>query len=60
MASAAIEGAKLDLSELSKLIDIPDDQYKKAVELIEQMAEDHDHMKTYEFVDLCLNLARIK
>lgn len=58
--ASEVEEAKLELSELAKLIEIPDDEYKKATKLIEEMADDHDHMKSHEFVDLCLNLARIK
>jgi len=59
MASMMIE-ANIELRELAKLIEIPEDVYDKAGMLIDDMAAEHTHMKTYEFVDLCLNLARVK
>jgi hypothetical protein len=46
--------------QLAKLIEIPDDVYDLAGMLIDDMAAEHTHMKTYEFVDLCLNLARVR
>ncbi len=59
MRSMLVESS-LELRELAKIIDVPDDLYDEACFLIDQMAEDHTHMKTSEFVDLCLNIARIK
>ncbi|MEN8170877.1 MAG: hypothetical protein ABFS08_11705 [Pseudomonadota bacterium] len=52
--------ANIELRELAKLIEIPGDLYEEAGLLIDGMAEDHSHMKVSEFVDLCLNLARIQ
>ena len=52
--------SNLELKELAKIIHIPDDLYDKAGLLIDQMADEHIHMKVSEFVDMCLNIARIK
>ena len=50
--------ANLELKELSKIINIPEDLYEKAGIIIDNAARDHTHMNVSDFVDLCLNLAR--
>jgi hypothetical protein len=52
--------ANIELRELAKLIEIPDELYEETGLLIDDMAEEHSHMKVSEFVDLCLNLARVR
>ncbi len=59
MTSMIVE-SNLELRELAKIIDIPDDLYDEAGFLIDHMADEHTHMNVSEFVDMCLNIARVK
>jgi len=59
MASMIVD-ANIELRELAKIIDIPDDLYDEAGFIIDHIADEHTHMKVSEFVDMCLNMARVK
>lgn len=49
--------ANLELRELNKLVNLPEDVYDFASIIIDHLSDTHEHMKIHEFVDMCINLA---
>ena len=52
--------ANIELRELAKIIDIPDDLYDETGLIIDNLAHEYTHMNVSAFVDMCLNIARSK
>lgn len=52
--------ANKELKALSEIIPMSDDLYDLAGIKIDLLSEDHTHMSVSDFVDMCLDLARIE
>lgn len=48
-----------ELNELNKILNLDEDVLCQAQIYIDSLGNSHNHMKIYEFVDMCLDMARI-
>ena len=53
------EQALLELGEISQFMSFSNAVYENSQNYIKNLANDHEHMKVNEFVDMCVELARI-
>ena len=53
------EQALQELGEISQFMSFSNAVYENSQNYIKNLANDHEHMKVNEFVDMCVELARI-
>ena len=53
------EQALNELSEISQFMSFSSAVYENSQNYIKNLASDHEHMEVNEFVDMCVELARI-